>query len=327
MKRNITIKETLAWILLAGAAFLLTATIAFAQEKKPGKKNTTTIKIIKNEDGKTTKIDTTFEAGDEEVVEKVLRDLGLEHDMSFDFNAPEPPAAPGDRRRMKMFHYEGMSKEDKEKLKEEMKDLKEEMGELHEKLKDIHIEIFSDEDGKGDISNSYSFTMPPVPPMTDEDFNFSDGDCKRKMRHGNFFFHHLDSLSDNDHAVIMGDEDEQPPVFEKEVKGKHGEKVFVYKRSKPADKMSKEEAEDKSGIKLFPNPNDGKFSIRFHSDTKDELRVKIYNAQGKEVYSETLKDFTGDYSNEFDLSAKGKGSYIIKIAQGKKTMAEKFVIE
>jgi hypothetical protein len=330
MKTNMTIKETLAWIVLAGAVFLFSATIAFAQEKKAEKKNTTTIKIVKKEDGKTTKIDTTFDSGDEEAVQKLLKDMGIEHDMNFNFSVPEPPDAPGDKDRVMKFHYKGMSKEDKEKLKEEMQNLKKEMGDLHEKLKDIHIEIFSDKDGDDENGYSYNFSMPPmppVPPMNDEDLVFSDKDCKGKMRHHSFMFHNLDSLTDADHVAIVGDEDEQPPVFEKEVTGKHGEKIFVYKRSNPGNKMSKEKPADKSGISLFPNPNDGKFSLKFHSDKKSDVSVKVYDAQGKEVYSETMNDFKGDYSNQLDLSSKGKGNYILKITQDNKTMTERFVIE
>src|SRR4051812_34396746 len=95
MKSNVTIREIMAWILLAGAVFLFSATIVLAQDKKTEKKNTTTIKIVKKEDGKTTKIDTTFDSADEEAIEKVLKDLGLEHNMNFNFSVPEPPSSPG----------------------------------------------------------------------------------------------------------------------------------------------------------------------------------------------------------------------------------------
>ena len=73
MKRNITAKETFAWIVLLCAAFFFSATVAFGQEKINAKESVTTIRIIKKEDGKTTKIDTTITNGDEEAVEKILK--------------------------------------------------------------------------------------------------------------------------------------------------------------------------------------------------------------------------------------------------------------
>ncbi len=327
MKRKITIRETLAWIVLAGAVFLFSATIAFAQEKNQSKRNTTTIKIVKKEDGKTTKIDTTFDSSNEEAVEKILKDLGVEHGMSFNLSVPESPSAPGEEDHVMRFNYKGMSDKDREQLKEEMEKLKEEMKDVHEKMKDIHIEIHSDKDGKDEDGYSYNFSMPPMPPIDEGDFNFPDNDCKGKARHHKFVFHHLDSLNDADHVVIIGDGDEKPPVFEKEITGKNGEKVFVYKRSGPEREKLKIESSAKSVINLYPNPNDGKFSLNFHTDKKGELTVKMYDTQGKEVYSEMIKDFNGDYSKQLDLSNKGKGNYILKIIQGNKTMTEKFVIE
>ncbi len=326
MKRNINIREALAWILLVCAAFLLTATMAFAQEKKKG---STTIKIIKKENGKTTKIDTTFDANDEEAIEKILKDLDLDHNMSFNFSTPEPPDAPGVKHRNMKFHYKGMLKKERDELAQEMENLKEEMNDLHEQMKDIHIEIFSDKEGKEGDEYSYHFSIPPVPPMPEEfDFDsFKDHDFGN-ARHPGFFSLIPDSLNDDKHTVILGEEDESPPAFEKEVTGKHGEKYFIFKRSKPAEKKSTGESSvSKDRMELYPNPNDGKFNLNFHSDQKQNMTIRVYDQQGKEVYSETMKNFSGDYINQLDLRTKGKGNYILKITQGDKTYSEKFVIE
>jgi len=328
MKRNISLRETLAWILIVCAGILLSVTIAFAQDKKKG---STTIKIIKKEDGKTIKIDTTLDSNDHEAIEKILKDLDLDHDMSFNFSFPEPPDVPGEKHRSMKFHYKGISKKQRDDLKKDMDNLKDEMKDLHEKLKDIHIEIFSDEDGNDGKGFSYHYNVPPVPPIPpsagDFDFDlFNDHDLK-KLRHHHFNFSIPDSLNDDEHTVIMGDEDESPPVFEKEVKGKHGEKIFIYKRSKPAESKSKDESSETKRIKLYPNPNDGKFTVNFHASQKKNMIVRVYDHLGKEVYSESINDFIGDYENEIDLSSKGKGNYILKITYGDQTSVEKFVIE
>lgn len=328
MKRNFNSKETLAWIVLVGAAFLFSVTLAFAQEKKKG---STTIKIIKNENGRTTKIDTTVDANDDEAIQKILKDLDLDHDMNFNFNTPEPLLAPGEKRRKMKFNYNSLSKKDREELKQEMENLKDEMNDLHEQMKDIHIEIHSDNDGKDRQEYSYHFEMPPMPPMP-PDMEGLDRDDFWKNEPGKGHHHHFsfsipDSLNDDEHVTIMGDDDEQPPVFEKEITGKNGEKVFIYKRSKPADDKSKSKSDTKSQIKLFPNPNDGKFTMNFHSDLKSKLSVHVYDHLGKEVYSETINDFDGDYSNQFDLTKNGNGNYILKVTTGEQTFKEKFVIE
>jgi hypothetical protein len=46
--------------------------------------------------------------------------------------------------------------------------------------------------------------------------------------------------------------------------------------------------------------------------------VKILNADGKIIYAETLKDFTGKYNKEIDISKNPRGIYSVRIAQGDK---------
>ncbi len=326
MKTKSTIREVMAWILLAFAMFLFSATIVLAQEESTGK---TTIKIMKKEKGKTTKIDTTFNSKDDEAIRKILKDLDLDDDMSFEFSVPESPSEPGEGHRQLKFKYDGMSKEDRDDLKNEMESLDEEMSNLREKMKDMHIEIFSDKEGEGKKGYSYHFEMPPIPAIPD--CQDGTGSFSRhgfsKMRHHRFFSPVPDSLDDDDRAIIMADDDEMPRVFEKEIVGKHGEKVFVYKRMKPAERKTTDNSLNGNDIMLYPNPNNGMFSLNFHSDTKGSLTIKVYDAQGKEVYSKSVKDFNGEYVGQFDMTKKGKGSFILKISQDDKTYMKKFIIE
>lgn len=328
MKKSINPKEALAWIVLVCAAFLFSITIAFAQDKSKSSTGKISIKIIKKEDGKTTKIDTTINSNDNAALEKILKDAGGKEHMSFNFSFPEAPEPPGSH--FRKHSDKKMTEQEREEFKEAMKNLDEEMKDLHEKIKDIHIEIESEKDEEEGRAYSYHFEMPPMPPVPpmfdkDDDF-FSDHDCKGKISFRSFFHDDMDSLEDDDHVIIIGDKNETAPVFEREITGKHGEKVFVYKRSKP--EVSKDDLQSKDeDVKLYPNPSQGKFTLSFNVDKKSELRIRIYNNVGKEVYTETLKDFNGYYFNQVDLSGKGKGNYILKITYGEKTITEKFVIE
>jgi hypothetical protein len=108
---------------------------------------------------------------------------------------------------------------------------------------------------------------------------------------------------------------------------KHGEKYFVYKRLKSSDKQEGKKSTDENAISLYPNPNNGKLTFSFHSDQKDNLKIRIFDDQGKEVFSESIKDFSGDYTRQLDLSSNGKGNYILKISQGNKTFSKKFLIQ
>lgn len=324
MKGNSNYREILTRILLSFSAFLFSASIVLAQEKSTGR---TTIKIMKKENGKTTKIDTTFDSNDDEAVRKILKDF--DDHKSFQFSVPEPLSELGSGHRKMKFKYHGLSKSDRDELKKEMEELDDEMNDLREKMKDIKIEIFSDNAENGKNGYSYHFEMPPMPPMPemhDGVISFYGHDFGKQRRHG-FFSPIPDSLDDGDHAIIMADNDELPPVFEKEITGKHGEKVFVYKRMRPADKKSKDHSLKENEISLYPNPNNGTFSLRFQSGQKSSVTIKVYDQQGKEVYSEVVKNFNGEYLGPLDLSAKWKGNYILKITQDDQTHIKKFIIE
>ena len=64
----------------------------------------------------------------------------------------------------------------------------------------------------------------------------------------------------------------------------------------------------------------------FLYDKKSDITVQILDNNSKEVYTETLLGFEGDYNREFDLSGKSKGNYVIKISQNGKSTTRKIVL-
>jgi hypothetical protein len=79
-------------------------------------------------------------------------------------------------------------------------------------------------------------------------------------------------------------------------------------------------------MKMFPNPNDGKFTLSFNIKGKGNVDVIIYNAEGKVVYKDNLPNFTGNYSKEIDLSTKEKGGYFVRVQQGKSSQVKKIIV-
>ena len=80
-------------------------------------------------------------------------------------------------------------------------------------------------------------------------------------------------------------------------------------------------------LKFSPNPNNGKFNLSFSLKSHEDVQVSIFNLEGKSVYEESLKNFTGKYSRDMDLSAQPKGGYYVKIAQKGKASMKKMVID
>lgn len=80
-----------------------------------------------------------------------------------------------------------------------------------------------------------------------------------------------------------------------------------------------------TNFKAYPNPTEGIFNIEFEAESKKTTLVKIYDKEGKEVYSEKIKKMTGMYSKEIDLSKENNGLYFVRIIQGNKSTTKKII--
>jgi hypothetical protein len=90
-------------------------------------------------------------------------------------------------------------------------------------------------------------------------------------------------------------------------------------------KSNKLELED---LSFFPNPSsDGRFKVRFRVPDEDEMNIKVYNIEGKEVFNRYFERFGGTYSESIDLSGQSEGIYLLEISQGNKRMTKKIVID
>lgn len=80
-------------------------------------------------------------------------------------------------------------------------------------------------------------------------------------------------------------------------------------------------------MKLYPNPNNGKFNLNFNLKNKADAEVTVYDMQGKQVYNEKLPNFTGEYNKPIDISENSKGIYFVKIQQGDHTQVKKIALD
>jgi len=93
----------------------------------------------------------------------------------------------------------------------------------------------------------------------------------------------------------------------------------------PSDKLVESAAlENSLDIKVFPNPNGGRFTILVKNATDQEATLKIYNIFGKLIYSDPSA-MSEHY--EVDISSHSKGIYIAKIRQGDNVTTKKIVYQ
>ena len=80
-------------------------------------------------------------------------------------------------------------------------------------------------------------------------------------------------------------------------------------------------------MNFYPNPNNGKFNLAFDLKDKGDTEINIMNLEGKNIYTEKLSNFSGHYDKEMDISKNPKGSYFVRIQQGKHAQLKKIVLE
>lgn len=78
-------------------------------------------------------------------------------------------------------------------------------------------------------------------------------------------------------------------------------------------------------VDLFPNPNDGTFSIRINN-TRGLVQIKVYNTIGKEVYFTQVGVSSQKFEKLVNLNNMADGVYIVNVTTSKGTLSNKLII-
>lgn len=79
-------------------------------------------------------------------------------------------------------------------------------------------------------------------------------------------------------------------------------------------------------VKLYPNPNNGQFTIEIKTDQSNNAALQILSMQGKLVYEENTINTLG-YTKTIDISNLPKGIYYLKLTTDLGVAVEKIVIQ
>lgn len=81
-----------------------------------------------------------------------------------------------------------------------------------------------------------------------------------------------------------------------------------------------------SGIKVFPNPNNGKFCVVLFSEQGRNYDLSILDINGKLVYTGRYESLD-DLNKHVNLEGLGKGIYIIRIISGSFVWTDKLILQ
>ncbi len=76
---------------------------------------------------------------------------------------------------------------------------------------------------------------------------------------------------------------------------------------------------------LFPNPNNGNFTIKFNSNTNEDIAIRINDIRGREIYQNTFKN-NGNFDENINLNQVESGIYLVTINSNEKGIITKKII-
>ena len=87
-----------------------------------------------------------------------------------------------------------------------------------------------------------------------------------------------------------------------------------------------EETKGELGMSIYPNPNNGTFSITANSDVKD-INLVVSDLQGRVIYTANYTTMASGESKSINLNHAAAGLYLLHMQSGSQQHTEKIVIE
>lgn len=82
----------------------------------------------------------------------------------------------------------------------------------------------------------------------------------------------------------------------------------------------------KASLQLYPNPNNGSFTISGYAAGKSNLHIDVTNMAGQVVYSEEIPAVSGNIIKQVTLPNAADGVYIVRLRSENETMVSRLVI-
>jgi len=86
------------------------------------------------------------------------------------------------------------------------------------------------------------------------------------------------------------------------------------------------ETVDLTGIQMFPNPANDVLTVRFSAQDQNNVRINMVSLDGKLVYSENVKSFSGQHTSRIDMNGLPSGIYSVQLMSNNSTHTQKVVV-
>lgn len=120
---------------------------------------------------------------------------------------------------------------------------------------------------------------------------------------------------DNEIMTFLGKQSPMPNQFNIELDGPMGRPGMKMKGMRKM--MQEKGSKTIQGLSGKQNqPFNGKLNVRFNAPSKGNVSIAVSDVNGKEIATESVKDFQGDYLGQIDLKKAAIGVYFLRVTQG-----------
>ncbi|BDS14083.1 PDZ domain-containing protein [Aureispira anguillae] len=97
-------------------------------------------------------------------------------------------------------------------------------------------------------------------------------------------------------------------------------------QEKKKTKKNNRQFAQQSSMEVFPNPTADFVNIKFKGQ-KAPLTIHVISLDGKEMYTQTIQNFEGNYNDQLDVSKYPSGIYIIHLTQNEEQITQQIIVE
>jgi hypothetical protein len=80
-----------------------------------------------------------------------------------------------------------------------------------------------------------------------------------------------------------------------------------------------------AGMNVFPNPNNGSFTLTINDADYSEMTVELLTVEGRVIYSDKASDVKGVYVKQLDLGTEANGIYFLRVTANGQSFMQKVV--
>ena len=81
-----------------------------------------------------------------------------------------------------------------------------------------------------------------------------------------------------------------------------------------------------SDFLIFPNPNNGEFTIKLNSSSSSNIKVEVYDVRGRSIFN-TVYSNTSEFNQTISLNNAQSGMYLVKVSDGERQTTKKIIVK